>query len=407
MLSMLGKSSIRLPGLDSLPWDRCPQGRVLVRVDFNLPVDSSGIIRDATRVERLRTCIEDLRSRKARIVLLSHRGRPKGRARRDLSLLPLRPQIAGILGCPLSTSSACVGEEPREIIATLAPGSAVLLENLRFHVGEDACDVEFAKELARLGDLYVNDAFSVSHRAAASTVLLPELLPAAAGPGLRDELSHLSRIVENPLRPLAVVVGGAKISDKLPLLESLLPKTDIFLIGGGMANTFVAAQGAQMGRSLQEPDLYPQALRFLSQAREQHSRVLLPRDFVVASGLHASDTTTKTPPLEPEEMAFDIGMQSASAFAEQLKECRSLAWNGPLGCFEQPRFAKGTQIVAQSACAQTRSGKLFSVAGGGDSLAALRAAHATFSHVSVGGGAFLESLGGNVLPGVRVLAERT
>ena len=381
--------------------------RVLVRADLNVPM-KDGRVADATRLERLRPTLEEVIRRGGRVILLSHRGRPKGKPSPELSLEPLVEPLAQVLGGRRPRFARdCVGPEARALALKLADGDVALLENLRFEPGEEANDREFAKKLAALGELYVDDAFSCAHRAHASVEALAHLLPAAAGRLMEAELTALGHALERPARPVAALIGGAKVSTKLAVLHHLLDKVDVLIIGGGMANTFLAAQGRGVGRSLCEPELVATARAILARAAERKRAILLPSDVVVASTL-AAGTATRTVALDAvpaDQMILDIGPETAEALAKRLEACRTLVWNGPLGAFETPPFDAGTTRVAKAAAALTRAGRLLTVAGGGDTVAAL--AHAgvvdSFTYVSTAGGAFLEWLEGKELPGVAAL----
>ena len=380
---------------------------VLLRVDFNVPL-RDGAVADATRIVRSLPSIEDLSNRGARIVLMSHLGRPKGERRAQLSLAPLVGTLAERLpGRRVAFAPDCIGAEAEAIVAGLAPGEVALLENLRFHPGEEANDAEFAAALARLGELYVNDAFAAAHRAHASVAALADLLPAAAGRLMEAELDSLGAALDNPARPVVALVGGAKISTKLDLLGNLLDKTDVVVVGGAMANTFLHARGLDVAESLCEPDLAETARDLLRRAEAAGRELVLPVDAVVADRL-ARNVRTAAVPVEtvpPGRMILDVGPATAELICAKLAESRTLVWNGPLGCFETPPFDAGTNRVAAEAAALTRAGKLFSVAGGGDTLAALAQAGAAedFSYLSTAGGAFLEWLQGRTLPGVAAL----
>ena len=382
---------------------------VLLRVDFNVPL-RAGKVTDATRIARSLPSIEELAGRGARVVLMSHLGRPKGERRTQFSLAPLIEPLAERLpGRRVAFAADCIGTEAETAIAGLAPGEVALLENLRFHPGEEANDVTFAAALARLGDLYVNDAFAVAHRAHASVAALADLLPAAAGRLMQAELDSLGAALDNPARPLVALVGGAKISTKLELLGNLLDKVDALVVGGGMANTFLHARGHDVGDSLCERDMAETARDLLARAETAGCTLVLPVDVVVAERL-AGNAVTATVPVEtvpPGRMILDVGPATAELICARLADSRTLVWNGPLGCFETPPFDAATKRVATEAAALTRTGKLFSVAGGGDTLAALAQAGAAedFSYLSTAGGAFLEWLQGRTLPGVEALEE--
>ncbi len=386
-----------------------PAGKtVLVRVDFNVPM-KEGAVTDTTRIDRALPTIRELRDKGAKVVLLSHFGRPKGRPAPELSLRPVLGPLREALGdAPLAFAEDCIGHNAEKAVTALPDGGVLLLENLRFHAGEEANDTAFAAALAALGDLYVNDAFSAAHRAHASVEALARQRPSAAGRLMQAELEHLGRALESPARPVAAVVGGAKISTKLDLLGNLVRKMDALVIGGGMANTFLNAVGRDVGKSLCEADLADTARAILNQAKAVGCDVILPTDAVVAPALEpgvvAETVSVKAVPAA--QMILDVGPDTAAHLEKRLESWRSLVWNGPLGCFEVPPFDRGTNAVAQAAAARTRAGGLLSVAGGGDTVAAL--AHAgvidDFSYVSTAGGAFLEWLEGKTLPGVAVLA---
>jgi phosphoglycerate kinase len=380
--------------------------RVLVRADLNVPM-KDGKVTDATRIERLVPTIRELAQKKARVVVLSHFGRPKGKREPSMSLKPLAAALGQALGSPVRFAEDCIGPAAEAAVKSLKDGEVVLLENLRFHAAEEDNDAGFAKALASLGDIYVNDAFSTAHRAHASTEAIARLLPAAAGRLMQAELEALTKALEAPQRPVAAVVGGAKISTKLDLLSNLLGKVDVLVIGGGMANTFLHAKGVAIGRSLSERDMADTARRIMSQAESAKKRIVLPIDAVVAPALTAGDAAKTVPVgrVPEDQMILDIGPQSIEDVVKALEGCRTLVWNGPLGAFEHPPFDKGTVAVAKMAAKLTKSGRLLSVAGGGDTVAALAQAGVEdrFSYVSTAGGAFLEWLEGKTLPGVAAL----
>ncbi len=387
--------------------DLDPAGRrVLVRVDFNVPM-KDGRVTDATRIERALPTIRALGERGARVILLSHFGRPKGECRPELSLQPVAAALEAALGAPVAFAADCIGATAEAAVAELSEGGVLLLENLRFHAGEEANDAAFAAALAALGDLYVDDAFSAAHRAHASVEALARRLPSAAGRLMQAELEHLARALENPQRPLAALVGGAKISTKLQLLGNLVERADLLIIGGGMANTFLAAAGVDVGRSLCEHDMAGTAREIMAKAKAQGCDIVLPTDALVAGALEAgvAAETVSVKAVPAGQMILDVGPATAAHLARRLEDCHSLVWNGPLGCFEVPPFDQGTTAVAQAAARLTREGRLLSVAGGGDTVAAL--AHAgvldDFTYVSTAGGAFLEWLEGRTLPGVAAL----
>ncbi|MDJ0936936.1 MAG: phosphoglycerate kinase [Kiloniellales bacterium] len=389
--------------------DLDPAGRrVLVRVDFNVPMND-GRVTDATRIERALPTIRTLAERGAKVILLSHFGRPKGERRPELSLAPVAAALEAALGAPVAFAADCIGAPAEAAVADLPEGGVLLLENLRFHAGEEANDETFAAALAALGDLYVDDAFSAAHRAHASVEALARRLPAAAGRLMQAELEHLAEALEDPKRPLAALVGGAKISTKLQLLGNLVERADLLIIGGGMANTFLAAAGVDVGRSLCEHDMADTAREIMAkaQAQAQACDIVLPTDALVAATLEAgvAAETVSVKAVPAGQMILDVGPATAEHLARRLEDCRSLVWNGPLGCFEVPPFDQGTNAVARAAARLTGEGRLLSVAGGGDTVAAL--AHAgvleDFTYVSTAGGAFLEWLEGRTLPGVAAL----
>lgn len=388
--------------------DLDPAGRrVLVRVDFNVPM-KDGRVTDATRIERALPTIRALSERSAKVVLLSHFGRPKGARKPEFSLEPVAAALEAALGAPVAFAPDCIGPPAEAAVDGLAEGGVLLLENLRFHPGEEANEAAFAESLAALGDLYVDDAFSAAHRAHASVEALARRLPAAAGRLMQAELEHLAQALDDPERPLAALVGGAKISTKLQLLGNLVERADLLIIGGGMANTFLAAAGVDVGRSLCEHDMAGTAREIMDRAKAQGCDIVLPTDALVAAapepGVAGETVSVKAVPAG--QMILDVGPATAEHLARRLEDCRSLVWNGPLGCFEVPPFDQGTNAVARAAARLTCDGRLLSVAGGGDTVAAL--AHAgvrdDFTYVSTAGGAFLEWLEGRTLPGVAVLA---
>ncbi len=383
--------------------------RVLVRVDFNVPM-RDGRVTDATRIERSLVTIRELAERGARVALLSHFGRPKGKRVGEMSLKPIAAALSRALdGHRVSFAEDCIGSPAATVVEALKDGEIALMENLRFHAGEESNDAEFATALAALGEAYVNDAFAVSHRAHASVEAIARLLPCAAGRLMQAELENLAAALETPARPVAVVVGGAKVSTKLDLLGNLLDKADVLIIGGGMANTFLHALGIDVGTSLCEREMADTARAILERARGGRCEILLPSDAVVADKL-APGATTETVPVKQvpaDKMILDVGPETAANLGRRLEDCATLVWNGPLGCFETAPFDAGTNALARQAAALTRAGQLRSVAGGGDTVAAL--AHAgvleDFSYVSTAGGAFLEWLEGKTLPGVKALED--
>jgi phosphoglycerate kinase len=380
--------------------------RVLVRVDLNVPM-ADGRVTDATRIERIKPTLAALTGQGARVILLSHYGRPKGKRVPEMSLAPLVGPLRAALGCPVAFAPDCVGPKAAEAVAALGDGEVLLLENLRFHAGEEANDPAFADALAELGELYVDDAFSASHRAHASVEALARRLPAAAGRLMQDELEHLALALEAPARPVMAIVGGAKVSTKLDLLGNLIRRMDLLVVGGGMANTFLHALGVAVGASLCERDMAATARDIVAAAKQAGCDIVLPTDAEVADRLAegvASDTLS-VKAIPEDRMILDLGPATSAHIARRLADCRTLVWNGPLGCFEVPPFDRATNEVARAAAKLTHDGSLLSVAGGGDTVAALAHAGvvADFSYVSTAGGAFLEWLEGKTLPGVAAL----
>jgi phosphoglycerate kinase len=379
--------------------------RVLVREDLNVPM-ADGHVSDATRLAAAVPTLAALADRGAVVLVLSHFGRPKGRDVAD-TLRPVAAALAEQLGRPVGFIADCVGAEAEAAVAAMTPGSIAVLENTRFHAGETANDPAFAAAMARLGDFYVNDAFSAAHRAHASTEGLAHLLPAFAGRSMEAELSALANALGNPQHPVAAVVGGAKVSSKLDVLTHLVARVDHLMIGGGMANTFLAAKGINVGKSLCEHDLAPTVLDILARAEAAGCTVHLPYDVVVAKqfAANAPHRTCNVHDVAADEMILDLGASAVEALGDALKICKTLVWNGPLGAFETVPFDAATVALARIAAALTQSGSLLSVAGGGDTVAALNHAGVAkeFSFVSVAGGAFLEWMEGKALPGVVAL----
>ena len=382
--------------------------RVLVRVDLNVPVEN-GKVADLTRIERVAPTIREIADKGGKVILLSHFGRPKGFDRKD-SLKPFAPAIAEVLKRPVAFAEDCIGEKALAAVNAMKPGDVLCLENTRFHQGEENNDPGFVAELAALGDIFVNDAFSVAHRAHASVEGLGRKLPTYAGRTMQDELEALTKVLETPRRPLAAIVGGAKVSTKLGLLGNLLAKVDILVIGGGMANTFLAALGHAVGKSLCEHDLLPTAREIMAKAKAKGREIVLPVDAVVAKtfAAHAPSRVVAVDGVGPDEMILDIGPRSIEHVCSVLARAKTLVWNGPFGAFELEPFDNGTVEVAEAAAELTAVRKLVTVAGGGDTVAALNAAGVTerFTYVSTAGGAFLEWLEGKALPGVEVLRVR-
>ncbi|MBL8643949.1 MAG: phosphoglycerate kinase [Rhodospirillaceae bacterium] len=381
--------------------------RVLVRADLNVPM-KNGAVTDATRLERLVPTLKDLAAKNAKVIVLSHFDRPKGKRVPEMSLKPVAAALSKLVGQNVAFAEDCVGTPAEKVIAGLKGGEIAVLENLRYHNGEEANDAAFVKQLAALGDIYVNDAFSAAHRAHASTEGLAHVLPAYAGRQMQAELEALGAALENPQKPVMAIVGGSKVSTKLDVLSNLVKRVNILVIGGGMANTFLHAQGIGVGKSLCEKDLAEQARTVLAQAMAHNCRIVLPQDALIADCLKPGvDTTMATIGNIPDDqMILDIGPASSAALAAQLAECKTLLWNGPVGAFETKPFDAGTMAIAQAAADLTKRGKLVSIAGGGDTVAALNAAGVAdaFTYVSTAGGAFLEWLEGKDLPGVKALA---
>ncbi|MEM9725148.1 MAG: phosphoglycerate kinase [Pseudomonadota bacterium] len=381
--------------------------RVLIRVDINVPVQD-GRVSDASRIERVAPTIREVAERGGRPILLAHFGRPRGQRVPEMSLKVVLPALEAALGMPVAFAEDCIGPSAAAAVAALQPGGgALLLENVRFHAGEEANDPAFAAALAQLGDVYVNDAFSAAHRAHASTEALARVLPAAAGRLMQAELEALEAALGAPQRPVTAVVGGAKVSSKLELLGNLVSRVDRLVIGGGMANTFLAAQGVHVGKSLCEHDLAATAREIQTKAKAAGCEILLPVDVVVAEGFaaHAPHQVTALDAVPSEGMILDAGPKTVAAVEAALAASKTVVWNGPLGAFELEPFDRATVAAARKAAALTQAGALRSVAGGGDTVAALNHAGAAdaFSYVSTAGGAFLEWLEGKTLPGVAAL----
>ena len=383
--------------------------RVLLRVDLNVPMDG-GRVTDATRIERVVPTIREIADQGGKVVLLAHFGRPKGKREPKDSLAPVVPALSQALGRPVAFAEDCVGEAAKTAVDALKDGEVLLLENTRYHAGEEKNDATFTDALAQNGDVYVNEAFSAAHRAHASTEGLAHRLPAYAGRLMQAELDALTKGLEAPARPVIAIVGGAKVSSKIDLLQNLVAKVDMLVIGGGMANTFLHAQGKPVGKSLCEKDLAETATRILAAAEAAKCRVILPSDAVVASEFKAN-AAHETVPVDavPEAgMILDAGPASVKTIEAAIDEAATLVWNGPLGAFELTPFDAATVAAARHAAERTKAGRLVSVAGGGDTVAALNHAGAgeAFSYVSTAGGAFLEWLEGKELPGVEALRAK-
>ena len=381
---------------------------VLTRVDINVPMEA-GVVTDATRIEKIVPTVEDILARGGRVVLLAHFDRPKGKVVPSMSLSHVVPALEAALGRKVVFGADCVGEVAAAAIAAAGPGDVVLLENTRFHAGEEANDPEMAKALAALGDVFVNDAFSAAHRAHASTAGLAHLLPAAAGRLMEAELRALEAALRTPERPVVAVVGGAKVSTKLELLGNLVTKVDHLVIGGGMANTFLVAQGVEVGKSLAERDMAATALEIVAKAKAAGCTIHLPVDIVVAREFKAGAASEVLPvgKCPADAMILDAGPATVEAIEAVFKASKTLIWNGPLGAFEITPFDAATNAAAKVAAELTAKGALISVAGGGDTVAALNQAGAAehFTFISTAGGAFLEWMEGKTLPGVTALMD--
>jgi phosphoglycerate kinase len=379
--------------------------RVLLRVDLNVPMEQ-GRITDATRLERIAPGITEISDKGGKVILLAHFGRPKGREIR-YSLKPVAAELAQVIERPVAFAEDCVGEAAEKAVAAMKDGDILCLENTRFHPEEESNDPAFVAALARLGDLWVNDAFSAAHRAHASTEGLGHVLPAYAGRTMQAELDALDKALGSPAKPVIAIIGGAKVSTKIDLLENLVSKVDALVIGGGMANTFLHAQGVGIGKSLAEKDLAATALRIFGKAEAANCAIILPVDAVVAFHFTANSPSHAygLDAIPADGMILDVGPQSIARIRAAIDDAATLVWNGPLGAFEMPPFDRGTVVAAKHAAERTRAKKLVSVAGGGDTVAALNQAGASgdFSYVSTAGGAFLEWMEGKELPGVKVL----
>jgi phosphoglycerate kinase len=380
--------------------------RVLLRADLNVPMQG-GAISDGTRLVRLAPTIQELSDKDAIVIVCSHFDRPKGKVVPSMSLRPVATAMAQVLGRPVAFAEDCVGQVAESAVAALRNGDIVVLENTRFHKGEEANDPAFSAALARLADLYVNDAFSSAHRAHASTEGVAHLLPGYAGRLMQAEVAALDKALGHPVRPVAAIVGGAKVSSKLELLGNLVGRVDVLVIGGAMANTFLAAQGIAVGRSLQEAEMHQTARDILARAETAGCTVVLPIDAVTAQKFEADPPTLTVPvsAIPADAMMLDVGPDTVAALVARLPALRTLVWNGPLGAFETPPFDAATVALAKSVANATDGGKLTSVAGGGDTVSALHHAGVAdrMTYVSTAGGAFLEWLEGKTLPGVAAL----
>jgi phosphoglycerate kinase len=383
--------------------------RVLLRVDLNVPTEN-GRVTDATRIERVASTITEIADEGGKVILLAHFGRPKGGPDEANSLKPVAAAVADIIKRPVAFATDCIGKTAEEAIAKMKNGDVLLLENTRFHKGEEKNDPAHVDALAKLGDIYVNDAFSAAHRAHATTEGLARKLPAHAGRAMQKELEALEAALGNPKRPVAAIVGGAKVSTKLELLGNLVNKVDVLIIGGGMANTFLFAEGNGVGKSLCEKDLADTARSIVAAAQKAKCRILLPVDATVAKEFkaHAPARVVDVEHVSEDEMILDIGPKSVAAVEKVLGEIKTLVWNGPFGAFETPPFDTATRAIAKAAARLTKQGKLTSVAGGGDTVAALNEAKVAddLTYVSTAGGAFLEWMEGKALPGVEALRAK-
>ena len=383
--------------------------RVLLRLDINVPI-KGGQVSDDTRIRRIVPGLQALIATRAKIIILTHCGRPKGKIVPELSVQPVADCMAKLLGQPVVVETDVIGAGGAAAVAALQSGNILMMENLRFYPEEEANDQEFAKKLAALGDIYVGDAFSCAHRAHASIDALPRLIPAAAGRSFAAELNALHAALAVPRRPLGAVVGGAKVSSKIALLENLVTKVDGLILGGGMANTFLLGQGIQIGVSLAEPDMVATARAILAKADANGCRIILPTDLVVATAFAASapHRVTDSSDIADNEMILDAGPQSVATVTAFLGECQTIVWNGPMGAFELKPFDAATNAVASAVASLTQDQQVMSVAGGGDTMAALANAGVNdhFTYVSTAGGAFLEWLEGKTLPGVDALRQR-
>ncbi len=380
--------------------------KVFLRVDFNVPLNEKREITDDNKVRSSLPTIDYLSERGAKVVVASHLGRPKGQVNEAYSLAPVAARLGEIRGRQVLFAKDCIGEEAKKVIAGMKEGDVALLENLRFHAGEEKNDPHFAKELASLADLYVNDAFGTAHRAHASTAEIAGLLPSGAGLLMEKEVQYLGKVLTNPVQPFVAIIGGAKVSDKIGVIENLLDKVEILILGGGMANTFLIAQGFDMGKSLVEEDKTDMARKTLEKAAVKGVKVLLPSDLVVAETVspEAPHKVVANNQVPEGWAAVDVGPESAKMFAEALKGANTIIWNGPMGVFEMEPFAKGTEAIAK---AVAESGAT-SIVGGGESTAAVKkmGVAAQISHISTGGGASLEFLEGKELPGIKALAKK-
>ena len=394
--------------MDKVSVDEVPvQGkRVLVRVDFNVPVDDQRAITDDTRIRAALPTIQYLVGEGAKVILVSHFGRPKGQVNSKYSLAPVVERLTELLGQTVLFARDCIGEAVLQQVSSLQDGQVLLLENVRFHPEEEKNDPIFAQELAKLAELFVNDAFGTAHRAHASTEGVSHYIPAVAGFLMQKEVETMGKALQSPERPFVAIIGGAKVSDKIGVIENLLAKVDALIIGGGMANTFLKAQGYKVGKSLVEEDKVELAGQLINKAQEQGVLLELPIDVLAAKAFEAEAPfrSVTISEIAEDEMALDIGLASSEKFARHIVNARTVVWNGPMGVFEMPAFAKGTEAVAQAVAACSG----ITIVGGGDSVAAVEkmGLAAKLTHISTGGGASLEFLEGRILPGVAALQDR-
>ena len=380
--------------------------KVFIRVDYNVPMDKAGNITEDTRIQATLPTLKYLLEQNAAIIIASHLGRPKGAVMPEFSLAPIAKRLSALIGREVAVAPDCVGTEVEALAKKLKPGQILMLENLRFHKAEEKNDPEFSKQLASLADVAVNDAFGVSHRAHASVEGITKYLPAVAGLLMEKEIIFVGQTVANPVHPFVAIIGGAKVSDKIGVIENLLNKVDTLIIGGGMANTFLAAQGYNIGKSLLEADKVELAKTLITTARERGVQLLLPTDVVIADkfAADAQHKAVAVDAIDSEWMALDIGPNTAKVYAKALEDAKTVIWNGPMGVFEMDAFANGTETVAKAVAASSAT----SIVGGGDSIAALEKTGLAdkITHISTGGGASLEFLEGKVLPGIAALADK-
>ena len=380
--------------------------KVFIRVDYNVPMDKAGNITEDTRIQATLPTLKYLLEQNAAIIIASHLGRPKGAVMPEFSLAPIAKRLSALIGREVAVAPDCVGTEVEALAKSLKSGQILMLENLRFHKAEEKNDPEFSKQLASLADVAVNDAFGVSHRAHASVEGITKYLPAVAGLLMEKEIIFVGQTVANPVHPFVAIIGGAKVSDKIGVIENLLNKVDTLIIGGGMANTFLAAQGYNIGKSLLEADKVELAKTLITTARERGVQLLLPTDVVIADkfAADAQHKAVAVDAIDSEWMALDIGPNTAKVYAKALEDAKTVIWNGPMGVFEMDAFANGTETVAKAVAASSAT----SIVGGGDSIAALEKTGLAdkITHISTGGGASLEFLEGKVLPGIAALADK-